>query len=770
MWLSKIKKKKLQYILLGVIFAIAIALISVSSIITIVSSSFAEKYYDGDSTPDIEVITVNDSVADKSYEFYEKEKDRLRNYKKYDMISVYTNLSFNDKVNDNSYTFIIPIKDVKDLSNKIEFVEGEEGNKTPEKGEMWISSTTANLKDIGIGDYIKVNDITGKEVKFKVSAIVNDSNQSSTAIGVIYTYINEDDKSKLEGLSTAKLITMNCDGDAQKICDELVNYIDEPIEGVALSKDLLIMSATMTSIIIGGLGLMSSIVLVIVLMLILRSNIKNNILKEYKSIGIYKSMGYTSKKIRKIYLNSYGIVSLISSLLGILIGIPLVTWICNIMFKNLGVYKFDLMSLVIMIVAFIVFNLLVYVNLHIAIRSINKINPVEAINIGITSSKEKIKKSLIKNNSSSIAMAVNDIYKYKKNNFIVLIMFTVIFYMATLFINITNTMLTLRENYYQIFGVANSDLVISTSNDMNSSINNIVEYLDNDSRVKDYYVGNDFEKKKIFMDSEKYEVDSGILNVSLYNKYNEKDFSIREGLNPRNNKEIAVSVNIMENNNFKIGDYITLKVEGEDKDFLITGSYASMSGNGQSIRLTTSVISDDCIGNTFCVKLKDINDYKNMKADIENENKDVLVERYLPGVKDSASQVVETSVPISLILVVGVIIFGLVNIVNMLLSNNIDNRKSYGIMKSIGFTSKYIKRRSNFRILSIAIIGAIIGTIINIFTSDKLMELTIGFKVFNFSYKYTLIMLAITFAFIMITMHICNRSIKKISTVELISE
>ena len=69
MWLSKIKKKKLQYVILGVIFAIAIALISVSSIITIVSNTFAKSYYEGDSTPDIEVMTYSDSVADKAYEF-----------------------------------------------------------------------------------------------------------------------------------------------------------------------------------------------------------------------------------------------------------------------------------------------------------------------------------------------------------------------------------------------------------------------------------------------------------------------------------------------------------------------------------------------------------------------------------------------------------------------------------------------------------------------------------------------------------------------------
>ena len=72
MWLAKLKKKKMQNILLGIIFAISIAMICVSTVLTVVSANFATKYYEGDSTPDILTITTNSYIipCDLSTHFF----------------------------------------------------------------------------------------------------------------------------------------------------------------------------------------------------------------------------------------------------------------------------------------------------------------------------------------------------------------------------------------------------------------------------------------------------------------------------------------------------------------------------------------------------------------------------------------------------------------------------------------------------------------------------------------------------------------------------
>ena len=301
MWLAKLKKKKMQNFLLGIIFAISIAMICVSTVLTVVSGNFATKYYEGDSTPDILTITTNESVVNKIHDFYEEKDDKVRNYNKYDIFSISTNLTFNNKNNTTLMSCVVPIEDKRELSNKIEIKDGDKESEAPKSGEMWVSSTTANSKNVKVGDKAKITDGNGKSLEYKISAIVNDSNQSSTSIGILIVYVNEADRENLESLPKANMVTFNCDGDTSKMSNELVEYINEPIGGAIVNKSLFILAATMTSGIIGGIGLITGIILIVMLMLILKSNIKNNILREYKSIGTYKSMGYSSKKIRRIY-------------------------------------------------------------------------------------------------------------------------------------------------------------------------------------------------------------------------------------------------------------------------------------------------------------------------------------------------------------------------------------------------------------------------------------------------------------------------------------
>ncbi|MGL4762240.1 MAG: ABC transporter permease [Sarcina sp.] len=768
MWLAKLKKKKMQYGLLGIIFTVAIALICVSIVVTIVSKTFAERYYAGDDTPDINLITTNKSVLDKSHEWYTEQGNEVRNYKTQDVFSVSTNLKMDEKINEMMMSYIVPMKGIDELSNKVEIIEGDKSQKKPQKGEVWIASVIADLEGIKIGDKIEVSDSVGDTFEYTVSGIVKDSNQPAAAMGILYIYVNESEMLNLSNLAKAYIISMNCKGDSSLLAQSLVEDINEPIGGMVIDKDLYVMVAMMAGSMIGGLSLMAAILLIIAVILILRSNIKNNILKEYKSIGIYKSMGYSSKKIRGIYLRGYLLVSIISSFIGILISIPMINYICREVFKYLGEYNFDGIALVAELGIVLIFNLVIYFNVYLVLREINKIKPVEAINIGVTSSKKKIKKSLIKNNSSSFAMAINDIFKYKKNNIIILIVFILVFYMSTLFLNIASTMVNLDKYFYKIFGTANAELVITTNN-INNSMEDIKSKLENDSRVENYYIWETELGNEIGIDNKKYKMNGGIPLATLYNEFNEEDFSISKGRNPRNNKEVSLSISVMRDTKLKIGDYIELKVNGKSKEFLVVGSFASMMNNSQTVRLTTDVI-EDSVGNVAFVKLKDIDDYEAIKKDIDTRFKDVVVDKVYAPLTDAASQVVDTSVPISVVFLVGVLVFGIFNIVNILLVNNLDNRKNYGIMKGLGFTSSYIKRRSDYRIMVLATLGGIIGTGIMLLTSKELIKVALGFDVLGISISNIALLVAVIFILIIITMHICNRSINKISTVELISE
>ncbi|MBU3132660.1 FtsX-like permease family protein [Clostridium gasigenes] len=771
MWLSKLKKKKTQYILLGIIFTIAIALISLSTIITVVANTFGAEYYKGDSTADLTVITTKPTVVEKSKDWYESKGNEVRNYRKYDNYSISTNFTVNNKDLGIFMGLIMPIDNLENLTFKIEVIEGNSKQKAPLEGEIWIPSTVAESKDLKMGDIAKIIDGNGETIEFKVSAIINDSNQPSTTIGILYTYINEKDRELLKMLPEVKLVTMNTNKGSDNESKDLISYINEPLGGMVLDKSVYIMSATITPILAGGLGLMASVILIGVLLIILRSNIKNNILKEYKSIGIYKSMGYSSKKIRRIYLYGYALVSIIASIMGILISVPISNYMCNIMFKYLGVYTFGLISLGVVSIIFILFNCLVYLNVRGVLKAVNKIKPINAINIGLTSSKEKLKKSIIKNNSSAFPMAINDIFKYKKSNVTILIIFTLTFYISILFLNLSYSMLTIEDNLDKLFGTPKSQLVVTAQADKEDSIKEVKEYLEKDERAEEYYLWNGIGQSKITMDNLKYKLDSTALMAMTFDKFNDEDFSIYEGRNPKNENEVSLSKSIMDNNKLSVGDYITINVENTNKEFLITGSYASMMGNQQNLRLTNKVLSGGSNGNIAFVKLRNKDDYNTLKEDILDEFKGVSVDKTYIPLKDTTSSIVEIFVPVSIILLVGILAFAIINIMSIILSTNLDNRKNYGIMKGIGFSSKYIRRRITYRIMSLTILGSIIGLSINMLTARYLFKLALGeLDLYSFSFKIIIAFIIATLLLVLLIIYICNRGIKKISTVELIME
>ena len=135
------------------------------------------------------------------------------------------------------------------------------------------------------------------------------------------------------------------------------------------------------------------------------------------------------------------------------------------------------------------------------------------------------------------------------------------------------------------------------------------------------------------------------------------------------------------------------------------------------------------------------------------------------------SQVKEIMGSVLTILIIGVALFSVVNVTNMVLTNNIDNRKTYGIMKAMGFSNKYIRNRVMFRVLILAIIGAMVGLVINIIIARDLFMIAAGMvDGYVFSPLYTTIAIGILLILTIFMVLSCCRGIKKISPVELIVE
>ncbi|MGH4123426.1 MAG: FtsX-like permease family protein [Clostridium sp.] len=765
----KFRKKKKQYFLLGLIFTIAVTLFSVCTIFTLVANTFATQYYKGDRTPDLTYVTISESCFNKSVDWCTLQGEKVRNLSKREILAVSNNIRVNNKLLDLSFSYVIPIKNVKELNWKVNVISGDTKSLAPKKNEIWVPKTFADTKGIKLGDEIVIKNSKDENVPLKVTTLITDSNQPSTTMGITYFYINSDKMSSLSGVTKAYLTTFNAEDGGAKSTANIIKYINEPLAGLMFNKEFFKMAATTIPIMVGGIGLVAGMLLIGVLIIILRANLSSNILKEYKSIGIYKSIGMSSRKIGRLYLATYEAVSIVSSLIGILLSVPISNYICNIIFEYIGKYSFDLTSLIIIVMIFSIFNLLVYINLKLILRRIDKIKPVEAINIGVTSSKEKFKKSLIKNNSSSFAMAINDIFKYKKINFIILIIFALCFYISILFVNMQNSMVTIEKNCHTWFGNPKSDMVITSDINKENPLREVTKYVDKMKYAQKNYLWDVYSgSRKVSIDSKKYKVNLQVFFINVYNEYKEEDYSITKGRNPREINEISLSGKVMKDNNLAIGDYMEFFVEGEHREFLITGTYNSMMADNQSIRVLTRAVNGHG-GNVAFIKLNNKDNFEAIKKDLEEKFDYITVERVYPLLKDSVVQIKSITGTVTIIILVGIVAFSIVNVISAVMSINADNRKNYGIMKSQGFSSSYIRNRCLYRIMILSTIGAAIGLVINLLSSRTLMKTMLrGTDGYVFTLLGTVLIVTILLAVTAISTVLCCRSIKNISTVELI--
>ena len=132
----------------------------------------------------------------------------------------------------------------------------------------------------------------------------------------------------------------------------------------SFDRDRLLMTYSTASTLFGGIGSMAAFIIFLVSIILIRFLLRSTLIKEYLSIGIYKSLGYTSKQIIRSYLNCYSIVGVIAIPLGIILGIPLASLLGRITNQYLGGYHTTYVTLMTGLVTFIVLMLILIGNVY----------------------------------------------------------------------------------------------------------------------------------------------------------------------------------------------------------------------------------------------------------------------------------------------------------------------------------------------------------------------------------------------------------------------
>jgi len=458
------------------------------------------------------------------------------------------------------------------------------------KGGIYLRQGALETLESEVGDSITIT-IDGIKKEFKILGVLKDAVFGGVMMDTPRCLISEEDfqeflKGENIDLYKGYLDSFRTD-DPETLKKEL-----SKITKIAFSAERSLLKITyMMEMIVAGILMIVSICLIIIALFILRFTISFTISEEFREIGIMKAIGIPENGIRMLYLIKYFVIAVLGALLGFFLSFPFSNMLLEKTRKTIIIS--DEGSLVLSVISAIVVIAIVMLFSFRSTRLIKKFTPVDAIRNGSTGERYK-KKGLLRLSKSGARptgfMAANDILSGFGKYAVMLIIFTIGILLVMIVLNVSNTLKS---------GKIVKWLAV-TENDV---------YLVSSKNITDYHLGDGKEKLKAELeDIEKTLSDNGMpcrtnaevmFKLSIENGDKVASSLTFIGVNtdtseyenyidgsaPQNKNEISVHYMLLDKIGAKIGDKVkVMDLEGS-KEYIITGTFETMTNMGEGIRL-----------------------------------------------------------------------------------------------------------------------------------------------------------------------------------------
>ena len=771
MWFRKIKNKKKQYILIATIVMLSTAILSGCLAfvigINVSSKEFLEKCTDM-------YTYINKGKPSDDFEKLAKEDDRISIENREESFGIKMPIKEKGKRVNPFYVSITAVENYKDTKLCMSIYKGKD-KKAPGDDEVWVDAVSADDRDLDIGDTIEIGDR-----KLKISAIYRNALRLSSLYGASTLYCNANTLHKLNGkLNPQYLYCIKCDGlKEEERIPYLTKHVKDGIEnvGLAQTKGSLNANTQLMSVLIGGMGALAAIIIFIAAVIVISFVIKNCINEEYRAIGIHKALGDTNRTIKSFYLKSYLFVGAIGTLIGAFLGIPLADALQVNFLKYMQDSSISGEMILTSIGCGVVLFVILFLCLATILRRISKITPVEAIRMGMTSSKKKIHKSLFRNAKTSGVMALNEIFKKRGNSIMMVLLLCISVYLSLFFIVMYDSCIKMNDYPNKWFSIPKSDVTIT-----GEITDDLVKDVKNSKYVKRVYEMNLFQSMSLKLTDKgaTKKAKSGIFTASTLNcnSWDDKTgITVEEGRYPKKKNEIMMGKNLINEIDYKVGDYINLEINGlQAKNFLITGTFTTMMNTGKEIAFLNEVF--DYIGteeangySEVLVSLKNAKDYSKFKKEIQDKHDGAVLDKVLPAIDSACDGVIAMVKPVALILVFIFILFSITNIFILLEMEQQNSRRQFGILKALGRTNGYLCRKMFWKVGILSVIAMIFGTVLNNTVSASVFKASVGVDGFILNMPLTMGMLAVLALIIIIITSMFCLPLRKILPKELMEE
>jgi len=615
--------------------------------------------------------------------------------------------------------------------DKLLFVQGGE-QKVPEPGTAWIPTSLAYSNDIGVGDLIEYK--TDKETfQLQVAAIVIDISYCSPFATSGRIWMNDQDydahMSSLQGEDMYMIgLRFNDYNESRIYWEDFERALGGPyLESV---KDFENLSSyyMIANRVISFVMVFLAIVMISVALYTLGFTISDAILSSYRTIGIIKSIGLTSRKLVSVYVLQYMLLAMMSVIPGIGLSFFFSNIIVNssMAYLNTGTADMNIQFSAVAIWVGVAVITVIFLSAFLFSSKTRSIQPAQAVRYGMSekkstrrSGKGRTGKKLLKLGAlpTALMIGLRGIKNNARGSMLILVisaLSTAVLVFGFIFVySISSIHGTIGK-----WGYDSSDLSVRIDNPAVVTYDQLREDVLSDLRVKNYSRYGDANAVLPInqeLSADKKQESMGILLTVAEGNYDEIGYENVEGRNPSSAREISIGVNIARNLNVDLGDPLDIYIEGEKHTLTVTGIYQAISNMAYTGRITADVIQEGsrdykAVMNTIFINLQD--------GVLIEEFMDELHLKYGSAIW-TASQaalvdevfsqavmifVLPMSIMALLFLIITFVIIYSISRINMKKES-----RTYGIYKSIGMTSRQIRMSLTAGIFVISKLGALVG-------------------------------------------------------------
>lgn len=597
------------------------------------------------------------------------------------------------------------------------------------EGEIYIAYTLKSLYDnVDIGSEIKFeipsadDPMVNNTYSFTVKGFIADPHFGGAVLGTKRFFVCGEDLEKLYNeagqffrISEAD-ITLTEGADylkVKKALDESCGLADK--SNLVISDIETIDYTKLYSDTGSGVVFAFVILLIIITIITMYHSITTAVDMEYVNLGVLKALGFTSRKIRTVYILQYIIAEVIGAVTGLVLSVPVLYLLGNVFQTITGLATIHRVSFLKcgMLSAAVIAVCVIFV--IIATSDVAKISPVRAISGGKSEVHFDSRLNVpVKAKPLSLFLGLRQFTSRGKSYAgVVLIAALLVYFMISIVVlsdRLSGGKIVTGLIYPDITAALSDEFTVS---DM-KKIEDAVYEVDKDAKVFfdqiDYIMAEDIEL-----------LCEGVTPHDVL-------YQPLQGRMPLYANEAAVTEIVAEQLGKKIGDTIMLGSGKKAKEFIITGYYQSVSELGKTFTVTMEGFMELSDNKPVCmIELSDESLAEEVSAAMDEIPGELIGTKMIEEQDSSTDGMIELIDSVCVILVSVVFVISVVFaavVINMICSKTFVRESiDIGILKSLGFTADDLRIQFSFRFMIISAIGSVIGGVISVFLTSPLLEL-----------------------------------------------